>query len=303
MKDYLFSAVAADGFVRVIGAETTELVRKAQSIHQTTAVATAALGRVLTAAVLLSKGLKNPEDTMTIQFKGKGPLGGVIAVTTADAKVRGYVENPDCLLPPTEKGKLDVGGAIGKGFLNIIKDLGLKEPYAGTIPLVSGEVAEDIACYLSVSEQVPSVVSLGVLAAPAKDETEDFEVACAGGFLLQLMPGAPDTLIDELEQRVNLLRPVTELLSDGKTMKEILSDLLKGYDQSDVTEHECGFVCTCSRDRMEKTLIGLGRTELEDIIAEQGDAEIQCHFCNSKYVFSKEELQKMVDKLVESPHF
>lgn len=297
MKDYLFSAVAADGFLRVIGAETTELVRKAQTVHNTTAVATAALGRVLTAAVLLSKGLKNPTDIMTIQFKGKGPLGGVIAVTTADAKVRGYVDNPDCLLPLTDKGKLDVGGAIGKGFLNIIKDLGLKEPYTGTIPLVSGEVAEDIACYLSVSEQIPSVVSLGVLAAPSRDGTVDFEVACAGGFILQLMPGAPESLIDELEKRVRLLCPVTELLSNGSSMRKILTDLLNGYDLSDVAERECGYVCTCSRERMEKTLFGLGRAELEDIIAEQGDAEIQCHFCNSKYTFSKAELQKMVDRM------
>lgn len=297
MKDYLFSALAADGFLRVIGAETTELVRKAQSIHKTTAVATAALGRVLTAAVLLSKGLKNPEDSMTIQFKGKGPLGGVIAVTTADAQVRGYVDNPDCLLPPTEKGKLDVGGAIGKGFLNIIKDLGLKEPYSGTIPLVSGEVAEDIACYLSVSEQIPAVVSLGVLAVPSKDGKEDFDVACAGGFMLQLMPGAPEALIDELEKRVNILRPVTELLSAGKSVREILTELLEGYGLSDVTERECGFVCTCSRERMEKTLISLGRAELQDIIVQQGEAEIQCHFCNSKYIFSEEELRKMVKQL------
>ena len=300
MKDYLFSAVAANGFVRVIGAETTELVRKAKCVHHTTPVATAALGRVLTAAVLLSTGLKNPEDTMTIQFKGKGPLGGIIAVTTADAKVRGYVENPDCLLPPTDKGKLDVGGAVGKGFLNIIKDLGLKEPYAGTIPLVSGEIAEDIACYLSVSEQIPSVVSLGVLAAPSEDADVDFEVACAGGFLLQLMPGAPENLIADLEERVSRIRPVTELLSGGESMKDILSELLKGYDLSDVTERDCGFVCTCSRERMRKTLLSLGRSELEDIITEQGDAEVQCHFCNTKYVFPKEELQQMVQELEES---
>ncbi len=293
--DYMYSAVAGERFIRVIGAETSKLTEEARKIHNTTPVAAAALGRVLTAAAMMSKELKNEEDTMTIQFKGNGPLGLVVAVTDSHANVRGYVGNPDCDLPLNTKGKLDVGGAIGKGYLNIIKDMGLKEPYSGTIPLVSGEVAEDISCYMAVSEQVPSVVSLGVLVGPGTDGQN--HVVCSGGFILQLMPGAPENLISDLENRVNGLSSVTKLLSAGKSIREIVKDLLAGYDITNETESPCGYRCGCSRDKMAKALISLGRSELEDIIETQGSAELTCQFCRARHEFEKEELESILKEI------
>ena len=294
-NDYMYSAVAAEGFIRVIGAETSRLTEEARKIHNTTPVATAALGRVLTAAAMMSKELKNEADTMTMQFKGNGPLGLVVAVTDSHANVRGYVGNPGCELPLNAKGKLDVGGAIGKGYLNIIRDMGLKEPYSGTIPLVSGEVAEDISCYMAVSEQVPSVVSLGVLVGPGNDGEN--HVLCSGGFILQLMPGAPENLISCLEDRVNRLQSVTSLLSEGKSIREIIKDLLEGYDVTNETESPCGYRCSCSREKMSKALISLGRSEMEDIIRTQGRAELTCQFCRASHVFEEEELKAILNSL------
>lgn len=292
MKDYLYSAVAAEGAVRIIGAETSGLTEEARKIHNTAPTAAAALGRVLTAAVLMSKSLKNEEDTMTIQFRGDGPIKCVIAVTDAFANVRGYVGDPSCDLPLNSKGKLDVGGAVGKGYLNIIKDLGLKEPYSGTIPLVSGEIAEDLSCYFAVSEQVPSVVSLGVLVGPGEDQEN--HVVCSGGFILQLLPGAQESLIATLEERVNGLASVTSLLSQGKTVKAIIGELLEGFDITDETETPCEYKCNCSKEKMEKALVSLGRSELKDIIDTQGEAQLTCHFCGSTHDFTREDLQNLM---------
>ena len=294
-NDYMYSAVAAEGLIRIIGAETSQLTEEARKIHNTTPVATAALGRVLTAAAMMSKELKNEADTMTMQFKGNGPLGLVVAVTDSHANVRGYVGNPDCDLPLNARGKLDVGGAIGKGYLNIIKDMGLKEPYSGTIPLVSGEVAEDISCYMAVSEQVPSVVSLGVLVGPGNDGEN--HVLCSGGFILQLMPGAPESLISCLEERVDGLQSVTKLLSSGKSIHEIIKDLLEGYEVTNESESSCGYHCSCSREKMAGALISLGRSEIEYIIKTQGSAELTCQFCRTSHIFDKEELEMILDSL------
>ncbi len=295
MKDYLYSAVAAEGAVRIIGAETSGLTEEARKIHNTAPTAAAALGRVLTAAVLMSKSLKNEEDTMTIQFRGDGPIKCVIAVTDAFANVRGYVGDPSCDLPLNSKGKLDVGGAVGKGYLNIIKDLGLKEPYSGTIPLVSGEIAEDLSCYFAVSEQVPSVVSLGVLVGPGEDQEN--HVVCSGGFILQLLPGAQESLIATLEERVNGLASVTSLLSQGKTVKAIIGELLEGFDITDETETPCEYKCNCSKEKMEKALVSLGRSELKDIIDTQGEAQLTCHFCGSTHDFTREDLQNLMEHI------
>lgn len=295
MSDYLYSAVAAEGAVRVIGAETSYLTEYARKIHNTAPTATAALGRVLTAAVLMSKSLKNEDDSMTIQFRGDGPIRCVIAVTDAFANVRGYAGDPSCDLPLNSKGKLDVGGAVGKGYLNIIKDLGLKEPYSGTIPLVSGEIAEDLSCYFAVSEQIPSVVSLGVLVGPGEDKEN--HVICSGGFILQLLPGAKEELITVLEERINGLKSVTTLLNEGKSIKDIIATLLEGFDITDETETPCGFVCNCSKEKMEKALISLGRDELQEIIDTQGQAELTCQFCLSAHSFSKEELENLVKNI------
>ena len=294
-KDVLYSALAGGGFIRIIGAETSALTEEARRIHNTSPVATAALGRVLTAAVLLSKELKNEKDSMTIQFKGNGPLGLVIAVTDSCANVRGYVGDPACDLPLNSKGKLDVGGAVGKGYLNIIKDMGLKEPYSGTIPLVSGEIAEDLSCYLAVSQQIPSVVSLGVLVGPGGDGEN--HVVCSGGFVLELMPGAPESLISELEERAKGFSSVTKHLFEGQGIQELLQELLRGFDITDETESSCGYRCGCSREKMEKALVSLGPEELQDIISTQGRAELTCQFCHACHCFEKEELKLLLKSL------
>lgn len=295
MGDYIVTAIAAGGMVRAVGAETTALCDEARLLHGTSAVATAALGRTLTGAALMSNQLKNDTDSITIQIKGKGPLGGVVAVSDADANVRGYVCEPKAELPIRESdGKLDVGGGIGKGYLSVIKDLGLKEPYVGTSVLVSGEIAEDLTYYLAVSEQVPSVVSLGVRVAPDPEGKEAFVVDKAGGFMLQLMPGAPEGLIDDLEKRLSAFPSVTTLLAAGATVVNIIEDLLRGYDVIVQKEHSCSYRCACSRQKMEDTLISLGANDLQEIIDDGKGAEICCHFCGRKYFFDTHDVMELL---------
>jgi len=290
MKDYIVTATAADAKVRAFAAATTSMVEYAQKIHQLSPTGTAALGRTLTAAAIMSRMLKGPRDTLTIQIKGDGPLGGIIAVTDTEANVRGYVYNPEVDLPLNQMGKIDVSGAIGgEGYLNVIKDLGLKEPYIGYVNLVSGEIAEDIAYYFTKSEQVPSAVALGVLV------DRDWSVISAGGFIIQLLPGAGEEIIEHLEEKLKSIPPVTTLLYEGKTPEQIL-ELLLGEKGLEVLEKSpCEFFCNCSRERMERNLLSLGRKEIADIIQEQHGAELQCHFCNSKYDFSEDELMKLID--------
>ena len=293
--DHIYSAIGAGGLVRITAAESTMLCEEARRIHGLAPTACAALGRTLTVCAILSNGLKNEDDALTLQIRGDGPLGSIVAVTDAFANVRGYVGNPSCDLPLNARGKLDVGGAVGQGYLNIIKDLGLKEPYSGTIPLVSGEIAEDVACYYAVSEQIPSVVSLGVLVGPGDDGEN--HVICAGGFMLQLMPGADESLISLLEDRVSSLKPVTQLLSEGKTIEFVMQGLLEGYDITDEAVSPCAYRCNCSREKMEQALINLGRSELHDIIETEGQAEISCQFCGAKHVFGKAELTDLLGKI------
>ncbi len=294
-EDKIVTAIAADGMIRMIGAETTNLCEEARRLHNTSAVATAALGRLLTAAALLSNQLKNETDSITVQIRGEGPLGGVVAVSDAHANVRGYVTHPEVELPVRESdGKLDVGGAIGKGYLNIIKDLGLKEPYVGTSELISGEIAEDLTYYLAVSEQVPSVVALGVRVAPDPDGKEPFVVERAGGFLLQLMPGASDALIDDIERQLRALPSVTTLLAAGATIENIMEDVLIGLGFEVQKTEPCGYKCYCSEARMEKTLISIGANDLQEIIDDGKGAEICCHFCNKRYFFDTEDIKRML---------
>lgn len=291
MQDYIVRATAAEGSVRAVAAITTDMVREARDTHELSPVASAALGRTLTAAAIMSLSLKNPKDALTIQIKGDGPLGGIVVVTDAFANVRGYVYNPQVYLPLNEKGKFDVAGAVGReGYLNVIKDLGLKEPYVGYVNLVSGEIGEDLAYYFANSEQVPSVVSLGVLVQP--DET----IANAGGFFIQLMPGAGDDIIDYLERKVSEIPPVTKLLSEGKSAEQILELILGEKGIRFIDSMECRYVCNCSKERMERAIISLGRQEIKNIIEEQQEAELQCHFCNNKYTFSKEELEDLLER-------
>lgn len=285
--DYITTGIAANGTVRAFAAQTTNVVNNALKCHSTSPTATAALGRLLTAGVLMSSQLKNDSDLLTIQFNGKGPLGRMIVVSDAHANVRGFVRNPHADLPLRADGKLDVGGLVGKGFLVVTKDLGLKEPYVGTIPLVSGEIAEDIAQYFMTSEQVPSVVSLGVLVAPSPRSKLGYKVHRAGGFMIQLMPGASEDLIADLENRVAMYPPVTTLLAAGATPSDILQDFLGSYDLKVMDTHPCKFSCSCSRSRMKNALKMLDRKEIDEMLEQDGQIEICCHFCNKKYIFTE----------------
>ena len=299
-NDILISGIAADGFLRIIGAETTALVEDARIIHNTSATATAALGRTLTGVVLMSKEMKNDTDKLTLQIKGRGPIGGIAAVSRICTKdgtagaldgvfVKGYVDNPYADLPIRESdGKLDVGGLVGKGFMNVIMDLGLKEPYSGSVPLHSGEIAEDLSYYYAMSKQVPAAVSLGVLIG------QDLSVLKAGGFMVQLLPGAPDKLIDDIERSISYLPSVTTLLNAGATIENILEDVTRGYDLVISDRVSCRYECDCSRTRMEEALLSIGKEELQQILNEDHGAEICCHFCNKKYHFNEAEIAALL---------
>ena len=289
MSDQLVRGNSMDGAIRVFAAVSTDLVNEAQRIHHTYPVATAALGRTLTAAAIMGAGLKNEDDSITIQFKGDGPIERVIAVTDAKSCVRGYVGNPYVDLPLSEKGKLDVGRAVGKGQLSVVRDLGLKEPYVGQVPIVTGEIAEDLTYYYAASEQIPTAMSLGVLVGT------DNRAIAAGGFMLQLMPEAEEALAAELEEKMKTIPPVTKMITDGMTAEDILFAVTDGFDMlmdNHIITPE--YRCKCSKERMERALISIGKEELESIIKEQGEAELSCQFCDNKYRFTKAELEKLL---------
>lgn len=291
MQDYIVRATAAEGTVRAFAAITTNMVTEAKSIHNLSPVASVALGRTMTAVSMMSKLLKGQKDTMTIQIKGDGLLGGIVVITDSKSNVRGYVYNPQVHLPLNEKGKWDVSAAVGSdGYINVIKDLGLKEPYIGYVRLVSGEIAEDIAYYFANSEQIPTVVALGVLV------NVEGNIENAGGYILQLMPGADDNIIDYIEAKIAAIPAVTKLLSDGKSPEEIL-DLLLGEKELKITDKsDCKYVCNCSRERMERNILSLGKEEILCMIEEQHGAEAHCHFCNQKYKFSEDELRELIEE-------
>ena len=278
-----------DGSIRVFTAITTNLVNEAQKIHKTFPTATAALGRTLTISAIIGAGMKNDTDSTTIHFKGDGPLGSIVAVCDNKAQVRGYVVNPGVDIPRKENGKLDVGGAVGKGFLNVIRDLGMKEPYAGQVPIVTGEIAEDMTYYFASSEQIPTAIALGVLVNP------DMSVKCAGGFMLQLMPGASEEVAAELEEKMKTLPPITDMIDKGMSAEDILFTITDSFDM--LMENKTvtpKYVCKCSKERMEKALISIGKKELEDLISEQGSAELTCQFCDNRYTFNQKELEALL---------
>ena len=292
MTDNLVRGNSADGAIRVFAAITTNLVNEARRIHGTYPVATAALGRLLTgAAIMGASSLKNDTDSLSVQIKGEGDIKDLVAVSDKDARVRGYVSNPYAERPLNDKGKLDVGGAIGGGFLSVARDLGLKEPYVSRIPLVTGEIAEDLTYYFAKSEQIPSSVALGVLV------DTDGSVIAAGGFMLQLMPGATDEMAVKLENILKSVPPVTTMIQNGMTAQDILFRVTEGFSMlcanKTVTPE---YKCTCSKERMEKALVSIGKKELKAIIDEQGEAELTCRFCDNKYKFDREELLSMYDR-------
>lgn len=275
------------GRVRAFAVRTTGLVEELRQRHDTWPTATAALGRTLTAGAMMGAMLKG-EEKLTIQVQGNGPIGQIVVDANAHGEVRGYVSEPHIHLPSNSQGKLDVAGAVGReGFLHVIKDLGLKEPYRGSVPIISGELGEDFTYYFAASEQTPSAVGLGVLVAP------DNSVIVAGGFVVQLLPGLSDEEITVIEQAVGAMPPVTALMDQGLELEEMLRWLLP--DVEILEQMEIGFKCQCSRERVEQTLVSLGKSELEQLIEEDGKAEVVCHFCNEAYSFNKDELQQILE--------
>lgn len=286
-KDQMATALAFDGQVRIIAAVTTELVSQAVEIHHLLPVPAAALGRALTGVALMSNMLKNDTDKITLQMKGNGPLGGIVVVGDRFANVKGYVHNPSCDLPIRADGKLDVSGAVGRGYLQIIKDLGMREPYTGMVNLISGEIAEDLAYYFASSEQIHSAVGLGVLIHP------DGSVVRAGGYMLQLMPGATEECISYLEKRLAQLPSVVSLFTEDSDPQDIVRAIFEEHPVSFLDTFPCRYTCSCSRDRMERNMISIGAKDLRELAEEQEKTELVCHFCDKKYHFSAAELLEM----------
>lgn len=289
MPDHIIRMLAKDAPLKASAITGRELVERARQIHKTLPTTTAALGRVLMGCSMLGNQLKEEKGAVTVQFKGGGPIGTVLAVSDCTGNVRGYAQNPDTDLPRRTDGKLDVGAAVGTdGFLTVIKDIGLKEPYVGTVSLLSGEIADDLTAYFAESEQVPTACALGVLV------DRDQSVLCAGGYLIQLLPGADDSVIERVERRVMEVGPVTNALRDGVSARALLEKVLCDFDMEVVEESAVEYRCYCSRERVERALISMGREELSALIAEQGKAELTCQFCDRLYDFSKEELEMLL---------
>ena len=290
MSDYIVRGIAADGQIRAFAAVTTQTVETAREDHNTSPVATGALGRLLTAAGMMGAMMKGEKDVLTLQIKADGPLGGITVTADSQGNVKGYVGNPQVLLHANAKGKLDVAKAVGQGFLNVIKDMGLKEPYSGQTMLQTGEIAEDLTYYFATSEQVPSSVGLGVLM--ERDNT----VRQAGGFIVQLMPFAQEETIAKLEANLSKITSVTALLDQGDGPEDLLRRLLGNLDL-EITDHlPVRFHCSCSKERVEKALISIGSKELQEMIDEGKPVELNCHFCNTNYSFTVEELKKILQK-------
>ncbi len=293
MSDILTRAITKDGFFKIGAVVSTETVQKAQDFHHTSPVATAALGRVLSAGLIMASELKGESSKITIQMKGDGPIENILVSANSKGEVKGYAENPSVDLPLKANGKLDVGGAVGKGTLSVIKDLGLKEPYIGQVEIQTGEVGDDLAYYYMQSEQVPSVVSVGVLI------DTDCSVKHAGSFIIQVMPECDDESLKKLENSIAGVMSVTEMLSNGMTSEDMIKYVMLGFDVEILESNPVSYYCDCGRERMEKAIILLGSKEIEDMIKEQGEAEIVCSFCNTKYKFNADELEKMKAKTIK----
>ncbi len=287
-QDYVVRGTAAGGQIRGFAAATKNLTEYARQAHNTSPVATAALGRLLTAGAMMGNMLKGEKDILTLQIQSQGPLQGITVTADSHGNVKGYVGNPNVCIPANAKGKLDVAGAVGDGFLRVIKDMGLKEPYLGQVELSSGEIAEDLTYYFAVSEQVPSSVGLGVLM------NRDNTVRQAGGFLIQLMPDTQERVIDRLEKNIRALKPVTTMLDEGLTPRQMLETVLEGFEVELLESSLCRFFCNCDRKRVEKALISVGKKEIQDMIQEGKDIELNCHFCSSHYLFTPDDLKELL---------
>lgn len=289
MEDYIVRATAAGGQMRAFAATTKTLVESARVHHNTSPVATAALGRTLTAGAIMGSMMKNDTDMLTLQIRGDGPIEGITVTADSHANVKGYVGNPDVMLPP-KNGKLDVGGAVGIGLLQVIKDMGLKEPYVGQTILVSSEIAEDLTYYFASSEQVPSSVGLGVLM--NKDNT----VRCAGGFIIQLMPFATEETISQLEENLKDVTSVTDFLDKGYTPEQMLEKLIGHLDLEITDTIPTQFYCNCSKERVEQAVASIGKKDIQEMIDEGKDIEVKCHFCNTAYNYTVEDLKNILKR-------
>lgn len=287
MEDYIVRGMAADNQIRFFGAYTKNLVEEARRRHGTSPVATAALGRLLTAGAMMGSMCKNDTDLVTLQIRCDGPIGGLTVTADAKANVKGYAVDPEVMLPISPAGKLDVGGALGSGTLTVIKDIGMKEPYSGQTNLVTGEIAEDLTYYFAASEQIPTSVGLGVLM--EKNNT----VKHAGGFIIQLMPFASEEVIASLEQKLAGFSSITSHLDKGEKPEEIVKELMGDFDITIQDKIPTSFYCNCSKERVSKAVVLIGKDEIQAMIDEGKEIEVNCHFCNSHYKFSVEELKKL----------
>lgn len=288
MNDYIIRGTAADNQIRFFAATTRQLVEHARQIHETSPVVTAALGRLLTAGAMMGSMCKNDTDILTLQIKGDGPIGGLTVTADAKGNVKGYPYENVVILPASKQGKLDVGRAVGKGVLSVIKDIGLKEPYVGQTNLVSGEIAEDLTYYFATSEQVPTAVALGVLM------NHDNTVRQAGGFIMQLMPYASEETIEALEKAIEKFTSMTNELENRGSVENVMEFLFEGMGYEIYDTIPTKFDCNCSRERVEKAVISIGKKEIAQMIEEGKPIEVNCHFCNEKYTFSVEDLQSML---------
>ena len=292
----LIRCITSDGAIMVSAIDSTDIVAKAESIHKTSAVITAALGRMLTAGAMMGNMLKGEKNSISIKIDGGGPSGAITVSADSVGNVRGYAVNPVVEIPLKPNGKLDVSGAVGtNGNLFITKDLGLKEPYNGFVPILSGEIAEDITSYYATSEQIPTVCALGVLV------NTDLTVKKAGGYIIQLLPFTEDAIIDRLEENLKTVRPVTELLDNGLDIEDIVRDVLKGFEVEVIYEEHPEYKCKCSREKIEGILTGLSNGDLNEMAEDKKGAEIKCHFCGETYTFSPEEIKKIKAEKAKKP--
>lgn len=290
MTDYIVRATAANNQIRAFAATTKETVEAARQAHNTSPVATTALGRLLTGGAMMGSMMKNDSDMLTIQIKGDGPIGGLTVTADSKGNVKGYVEHPEVMLPPNAQGKLDVAGALGIGLISVIKDMGLKEPYVGQTILQTSEIAEDLTYYFATSEQVPSSVGLGVLM------EHDNTVKQAGGFIVQLMPFVDDDVVDRLEANIKKISSVTSMLDKGMTPEEILEEVLDGFEVEVKDTMPAQFYCNCTKERVEKAIISIGKKDIQEMIEDGKPIEVNCHFCGKSYEFSVEELKTLIKK-------
>lgn len=285
MKDYLIRGMDKHGRIRVFVASTTKMVEDARRTHNTSPTATAALGRTLTAGVIMGSMMKNSQDVLTLKIAGDGPGGNIYVVSKNNGRVKGYIDNPSADVPSRVDGKLDVGKLVGKnGTITTVMDLGLKDPYIGQSNIVTGEIAEDLANYYAYSEQQPSAVSLGVLV------DRDISVKASGGYIIQLLPGISDEDIDKIENTLSSIEPISTMIDKGLSPEDIMDRILGDFQMEILDKTDLIYQCDCSREKIERVIMSLGREEIQNIIEEDGQAEVVCNFCNSKYNFSREEL-------------